>query len=134
MNRFLNMFSRRVRGVRLVEVIGLVLAAGMMMWVGFSKVREGESVRYLNSLNTEIAAEEAAIKALQVRVAHLERPARIEALATQYLGMTPVNPEREARLENLPEISGTLSAPDKRLPADPLVTAPALITVTEPHP
>ncbi|MFT4091760.1 MAG: septum formation inhibitor MinC [Asticcacaulis sp.] len=143
------LFNRRVRGIRLVELVGLVLAVGMMMWVGFSKVREGESVRRLNALNAQIAVEEAAIKELQVRVAHLERPARIEALATQHLGMTPVKPDREARLENLPEISKALSAPDKSAKtvgqaataataADPVVTAPAqsasLITITEANP
>ncbi|WP_140985919.1 cell division protein FtsL [Asticcacaulis tiandongensis] len=142
------LFNRRVRGIRLVELVGVVLAVGMMMWVGFSKVREGESVRRLNTLNAQIAVEEAAIKELQVRVAHLERPARIEALATQHLGMTPVKPEREARLENLPEISKALSAPDKAVKpvapsqataqasADPVATAPApsLITITEANP
>lgn len=146
------LFNRRVRGIRLVELVGVVLAVGMMMWVGFSKVREGESVRRLNTLNAQIAVEEATIRELQVRVAHLERPARIEALATQHLGMMPVKPDREARLENLPEISKALSAPDKTIrpaaqataqgapqaPSDPVVAAPAraasLITITEANP
>jgi len=145
MSGMARLFNRRIRGVRVVELIGVVLAVGMMMWVGFSKVREGESVRRLNNLNTQIALEEAAIKELQVRVAHLERPARIEALATQ-LGMLPVKPEREAHLENLPEISKSLSAPDKaaRAASRPAASAPASVSqpasatapliITEAHP
>jgi len=112
MKALLSLFERRVRGVRLIEAIGLVLALLMIFWVCLSKVREGQEVARLNAVNAQIAEEQAAIKQLKVKVASLERPARIEALAKAYLGMQPLTPNREAGLDNLVEISRSVARPE----------------------
>lgn len=112
MNVLTQLFERRVRGVRLIEAIGLLLALLMIFWVCLSKVREGQEVARLNAVSAQIEQEQAAIKQLKVKVASLERPARIEALAKQYLGMQPLTPNREAGLDNLVEISRSVARPE----------------------
>ena len=111
MNVISALFDKRVRGIRLIELIGLSLALAMIFWVCLSKAREGEDIRRMNQLDEQIADEKAAVGGLQVEVAKLERPERLEALATEYLGMKPVSPTHEAGLENLSEISRTTSRP-----------------------
>ncbi|MDC7682536.1 septum formation inhibitor MinC [Asticcacaulis sp. BYS171W] len=126
MNKLMRLFDRRVRGFRLVEAIGLALALGMIFWVCLSKVKEGQEVARLNDLNKDIAAQEEAIKSLKVKVAALEQPARIEALAKAYLGMKPVAPDREAKLDNLVEISRSVSRPEVVGKKTEVVAAPAV--------
>ena len=111
MNVLSALFDKRVRGIRLIELIGLTLALAMIFWVCLSKAREGEDVRRMSQLDQQIADEKTAVGGLQVEVARLERPERLEALATQYLDMKPVSPTHEAGLDNLAEISRMTSRP-----------------------
>jgi len=111
MNGFLRLFEQRIRGIRLIELIGFVLVFGMIFWVCLSKAREGEDVKRMNDLDRQIAEQQDAVGSLKIKVAQLERPARLEALAVTYLGMKPVEPAHEASLENLSEISHTTSRP-----------------------
>ncbi len=139
MNGLMRLFEQRVRGIRLIELVGLVLVFGLILWVCVSKAREGEDVRRMNELDRQIATEQSAVNDLKIQVAQLERPGRLEQLAIQYLGMKPTDPNHEARLESLGEISRTRSLPvspaSTIAPAPPKaepVAAPAddLITVT----
>lgn len=91
MSGILGIFEQRVRGVRLVELIGLVLCLGMMFGLGWIKMKEDADVKRLEALKREIAAETEQVKVLRAAVAHLEQPKRIEALASTYLGMKPVD-------------------------------------------
>lgn len=127
MNVISALFDKRVRGIRLIELIGLTLALAMIFWVCLSKAREGEDIRRMNQLDQQIADEKTAVGGLQVEVAKLERPERLEALATQYLGMKPVSPTHEAGLDNLAEISHTTSRP---VAGQPSPAAPAPVAET----
>jgi len=111
MRPFLRLFEQRVRGVRLIEAVGILLAVGMIFWVCLSKAREDGDVKRLNDLDSQIAEQQSQVDALKVRVAELERPSRLEQLAVAYLGMKPVSPTHEARLDSLAEISRTTSKP-----------------------
>jgi len=122
MSRFLKLFEQRVRGVRLIELVGGLLMFGLIFWVCVSKAREGEDIRRMNELDRQIAVEQAAVDSLRIKVAHLERPDRLEQMAVQYLGMKRTDPSHEARLESLGEISRATSRP-----VSP-VTAPAPVT------
>ena len=145
MNVFVRLFEQRVRGIRLIELIGLLLALGMVFWVCVSKSREGEDIRRMSALDQQIADEKQSVTDLKVQVARLERPSRLEALAKTYLGMKPVDPNHEADLENLAEISHATSrpvvAPAPESPAAPAapattddVIAPAPAPVPAPAP
>lgn len=129
MNVFVRLFEQRVRGIRLIELIGLLLALGMVFWVCVSKAKEGEDIRRMSALDQQIADEKQAVTDLKVQVARLERPSRLEALAKTYLGMKPVDPNHEADLENLAEISHATSrpvvAPAPEAPAAPAAPASA---------
>ena len=130
MNGLMRLFEQRVRGIRLIELVGLVLVFGLIFWVCVSKAREGEDVRRMNDLDRQIAAEQEAVDGLKIQVAQLERPGRLEQLAIEYLGMKPTDPNHEARLESLGEISRAGSQPISTVstiaPAPPRpVTAPA---------
>ena len=111
MQPFLRIFEQRVRGVRLIEAVGILLAVGMIFWVCLSKAREDGDVKRLNDLDTQISDQQSQVDALKVRVAELERPARLEQLAVAYLGMKPVSPNHEARIDSLAEISQQTSKP-----------------------
>ncbi len=128
MNVISALFDKRVRGIRLIELIGLSLALAMIFWVCLSKAREGEDIRRMSQLDQQIADEKTAVGGLQVEVARLERPERLEALATAYLGMKPVSPTHEAGLDNLAEISRTTSRPvagqPPAAPAAPVAETP----------
>ena len=139
MNGLMRLFEQRVRGIRLIELVGGVLMFGLIFWVCLSKAKEGEDIRRMNDLDRQIAEEQTAVNGLKIQVAQLERPGRLEQLAIEYLGMKPTDPNHEARLESLGEISRTSSkamspastiAPAPPKPA-PVVTNPAddLITV-----
>lgn len=109
MKAFLNLFEQRVRGIRLIELVGIGLALAMVFWVCLSKAREGEDIKRMNLLDQQIAEESTAVAQLKIKVSDLERPSRLEALATQYLNMKPVEPAYEAPIESLGEISRTTS-------------------------
>lgn len=125
MKAFLNLFEQRVRGIRLIELIGLALALGMIFWVCLSKAREGEDIKRMSRLDAEIAQEAQAVSTLKIKVAQLERPARLEALATAYLGMKPIAPAHEAHIDSLSEISRTTSRPTRAVAATTVPVAPA---------
>lgn len=133
MKAFLNLFEQRVRGIRIIELVGIGLALGMIFWVLLSKARESEDVKRMNDLDAQITEEQQSVDALKIKVAGLERPARLEGLAVQYLGMKPVEAAHEADLDSIAEISRTTSlavpnaAPAAAVPAAP----PAAPAATE---
>lgn len=104
-----SLFEQRIRGIRLVDAVGVGLALAMIFWVLLSKVREGDDIRRMNDLDAQIAEQQQAVDTLKIRVAGLERPARLEALATQYLNMKPVESSHEADLDSIGEISHATS-------------------------
>lgn len=123
------LFEQRVRGVRLIDLIGLGLALAMIFWVCLSKAREGEDIKRMSTLDQQIAEESTAVDALKIRVAQLERPSRLEQLAKAYLNMKPVEAAHEAQIDSLSEISHTTSRPvavaapvATPAPADPLIS------------
>ncbi|MDC7675845.1 cell division protein FtsL [Asticcacaulis machinosus] len=134
MSGILGVFEQRVRGVRLVELVGLVLCLGMMFALGWIKMKEDADVKRLEALKREIVAETEQVKALRAAVAHLEQPKRIEALASVYLGMKPVDSRHEANLDSLVEISrgqgaGVRGVERPASPVPPMPQAPSAVPV-----
>jgi cell division protein FtsL len=128
MQPFLRIFEQRVRGVRLIEAVGILLAVGMIFWVCLSKAREDGDVKRLNDLDSQISDQQSQVDALKVKVAELERPSRLEQLAVSYLGMKPVSPTHEAHIDSLAEISQQTSKPV----ATNAVVIPAAVTPAAP--
>ena len=124
MSSFLRLFERRVRGVRLIELIGLVLVFGMIFWVCLSKAREGDDIRRMNDLDQQIADEQTTVNALRIKVSQLERPERLETLATGLLDMKPVDPAHETDISGISQISRTTSRAPALTPAPPAPPSP----------
>ena len=102
MNR---VFNRRVRGFRLVDVVSLGCLIALVLGVYLAKTFAGRERQEIARLERQIRAEQASIRLLTAEVAHLEQPERLERLAEGYLGLKPVEVEREAEADALASIS-----------------------------
>jgi cell division protein FtsL len=100
----MSLFSRKVRGFRLVDVVAAGLLVALILGVYLAKTVAGRERTEIASVEKQIAGERARIRLLQAEVAHLEQPARIEALSTQYLGMAPIEAKHETTPESLRDI------------------------------
>lgn len=97
-------FDWKVRGVRWVEIIGLVLVAAMIFSVYLAKAAAaGESAR-IASLERQITQNGQRVRLLRAEVARLEQPARLEALSRE-AGLEPVDVHRQATEARLPELA-----------------------------
>lgn len=107
----MSLFSRKIRGFRLVDVVAAGLLMALILGVYLAKTVAGHERAEIASVEKQIIAEQARIRLLQAEVAHLEQPARIEALSTQYLGMAPIEAKHEATPETLREIAAQEQTP-----------------------
>ncbi|HYF23126.1 MAG TPA: cell division protein [Caulobacteraceae bacterium] len=105
MNPIARLFDQRVRGFRIIEVAALACLVLMVFWVYLAKAGAGRERAEITRIERDIATEQKALRLLRAEAAHLEQPARIEALAEQQLGLEPVPVKREARPESLIEIA-----------------------------
>jgi len=111
-----DLFTRRFRGFRVVELGGLAFFFVLALGVYMVKAGAGRDRAQIAQIERQILVEQTRLRLLRAEVAHLEQPERIERLATAYLGMAPTSPKHEATVETLGLIA--LKAP---LPA-PIAT------------
>jgi len=109
------LFAWKVRGVRWVEIIGVLLVAAMIFSVYLAKAAAARTGSDIADLERQIADNPRRVRLLRAEVARLERPARLEALSRD-AGLVPVDVHRVATEDRLPTL-----AP---LP-EPVVPAPA---------
>lgn len=122
----MSLLTKRIRGVRVIDMIGLGLLITLILSVYLAKTIAGRERTEIASVERQIDAEHERIRLLQAEVSHLERPERIEQLSTNYLGLAPINAKREATPETLAE---AVRQPVKVAAATPPTAAP---TVAEP--
>ena len=113
----MNVFSRRVRGFRLLDLIGLTLLILVIVGVYLAKTFAGRERAEIAGVERQISAEHARIRLLQAEVAHLEKPGRIERLSVSYLKMAVVPAEREASVDQLAALAMAGSAPKAEAPS-----------------
>jgi cell division protein FtsL len=99
------LFKRRVRGFRLVDLLGLAFLLVLAFTVYGFKTFAGRESADINDVQRQIVDEQKRVRLLRGEIAHLEDPTRLARLSTQYLGLKPVAAKREATLEALPEIA-----------------------------
>ena len=102
----MGMFSRKIRGFRLVEVIGACLLIAVVLTVYLGKTFAGKERNQIADVEQQIAAEQDRVRLLKAEVAYLEQPSRLERLSTQYLGLAPVAAKHETTLDALPALAG----------------------------
>ena len=119
------LFNRRVRGFRVVEVVGMGVLLTLVTGVYLAKTVAGRERNEIASIMREIEEEKARKRLLEAEVAHLEQPRRIEALAIA-MGLQPIAADRETTEDALVDVARNRApAAPVALPAAP-VAAEAL--------
>ena len=108
------LFERRVRGFRLVEVVGLGVFMVLALTVYLLKAGASDDRLEIARINRQILVEQTNLRVLRAEVAHLEQPERLGHLAEGYLGLAPIRAAQEINPEVLSQIA-ILSQP-KALP------------------
>ncbi len=119
------LFTRRVRGVRLVEIwawaVLVALVGGLYMIKGLGWGERAE----IAQVTDDIAEESRGIHLLNAEVAYLEQPERIARLSEQQLGMGPTPGAREVTPQDLPRIAGVKTVQAQADEAPPAEVQPA---------
>ncbi len=89
-----------MRFIHLIVVAALVAAAVDVYKIKFESTVQAERVA---KLRVEIRREHDAIAALRAEWAHLDNPARIQALTQRHLPLKPMNPLQIEPFDHLPE-------------------------------
>ena len=113
----MSLLSRRVRGFRLVDLIGLAVLVMIVLGVYLAKTVAGRERAEIASVDRQIGEEKARIRLLEAEVAHLEQPGRIERLSSVYLGLQPVTVTREATLAQLQDVARAGPPPKAKAPS-----------------
>lgn len=113
----MSVFTRRVRGFRLLDLVGALLLVVIILGVYLAKTMAGRERAEIATVERQIKAEKARIRLLQAEVAHLEQPGRIERLAVTYLKMEAVPANREAAAEQLGVLATAGPAPKSKAPS-----------------
>ena len=121
-------FDWKVRGVRWIEIIGLLLVAAMIFSVYLAKAAAASQSARIASLERQITQNGQRVRLLRAEVARLEQPGRLEALATG-AGLGPVDVKRQATVASLPELA-PVEEPAPAVIVAP--TVPAEATAAEP--
>jgi cell division protein FtsL len=117
----MSVFSRRVRGFRLVDLVGVGLLVLIILGVYLAKTMAGRERAEIAKIERQIKTEKARIRLLQAEVAHLEQPGRIERLAVTYLKMETVGAHREASVDQIIDVAR--AGPPKKAKAPSAVAA-----------
>jgi cell division protein FtsL len=125
MNTVANMFDRRVRGFRVIELIGFASVIALILSVYLFKGMAGAEGAQIADTTRQIAEEQHKVRALRAEVARLESPERLERLSTQYLGMQAVSAKQEAQPETVADV---MRRPSLGVPGAASSAAPAAHT------
>jgi hypothetical protein len=123
-----NIFERRVRGFRVVELVCLSLLIALVMGVYLAKTFAGRERAQIASVEQQIVDEKVRVRLLKAEVAYLEQPRRIEQLATS-LQLAPIKPEHETTEDALIDVARR--APAAHAPAPPEAAAAGAAAAAE---
>lgn len=117
----MSVFTRKIRGFRLVDLVGAGLLVLIILGVYLAKTMAGRERAEIAKVERQIRMEQARIRLLQAEVAHLEQPGRIERLAVTYLKMETVGAHREATVDQIIDVAR--AGPPKKAKAPSAVAA-----------
>jgi hypothetical protein len=124
------LFAWKIRGIRWVEIIGVLLVAVMVLSVYVAKAAAARESARISDLERQISDNGQRVRLLRAEVARLEQPNRLEALS-RGAGLGPVDVHRQATADNLPNLAPipeprpVVIAPTPPAAADAPVPAPA---------
>lgn len=114
----MNLFTARIRGFRLVDLVGFGLLVMIVLGVYLAKTMAGNKRAAIATIERQIKVEKSRIRLLQAEVAHLEQPGRLERLSVSYLNMAPVPAIREATADQLIDLARAGPAPKAKAVSD----------------
>ena len=97
------LYAWKIRGVRWVEIIGVMLVAAMVFSVYVAKAAAAREGARIAELEQQITENGQRVRLLRAEVARLERPNRLEALSRD-AGLGPVDVHRQATVASLPDL------------------------------
>jgi hypothetical protein len=116
------LFDWKVRGIRWIEIIGVLLVAAMIFSVYVAKAAAARESAEIGRLERDIAETRQRVRLLRAEAARLEQPARLEVLS-RGVGLAPVEMARQADESAL---AGLKPAPEPApvvTPVEPAVVA-----------
>ncbi|MEH6663614.1 MAG: cell division protein [Brevundimonas sp.] len=112
-----SVFNWKVRGFRVVEIIGVAILAAIIVSVYFAKAQAARQSAEIDSLQRAIGHERQRVRLLTTEAARLEEPGRLEALS-RHAGLEPVSVAQRTDLGGLDALAGHDSAPAAPAPAE----------------
>lgn len=89
------LFDWKVRGIRWIEIVGVVCVAAMIFSVYIAKTAAARESTEIGKIEDEISDNRQRVRLLRAEISHLEQPSRLEALS-QAAGLAPVDVHRQA--------------------------------------
>jgi len=117
----MSVFTRKIRGFRLLDLAGIGLLVMVVLGVYLAKTMAGRERAEIATIERQIKSEAQRIRLLQAEVAHLEQPGRLERLAVTYLKMEAVGAHREASVDQIVDVAR--AGPPKKAKAPSSVAA-----------
>ncbi len=128
------LFAWKVRGIRCIEIIGVLLVAAMIFSVYLAKAAAAREGAEIADLERQIGESGQRVRLLKAEVARLEQPGRLEALS-RGAGLGPVDMKRQASEANLAHLAPipepqpvVIVAPTSPEPAAEAAPEPAVST------
>ena len=100
---FNRLFAWKVRGIRWIEIIGVLMVAAMIFSVYLAKAAAAREGAEIADLERQIGISGQRVRLLKAEVARLEQPGRLEALS-RGAGLGPVDMKRQASEDNLAQL------------------------------
>lgn len=98
------LFDWKVRGVRCVEIIGVVCVAALIFSVYIAKAAAARESSEITRIESDIRENRERVRLLRAEATRLEQPARLEALSRE-IGLGPVDVKKQAVEAGLPAIA-----------------------------
>jgi hypothetical protein len=89
------LFDWKVRGIRWVEIIGVVCVGAMIFSVYIAKTAAARESTEIGKIEGDISDTRQRVRLLRAEISRLEQPSRLEALS-HAAGLAPVDVHRQA--------------------------------------
>ena len=120
------LFDWKIRGIRWIEIVGVMCVAAMVFSVYVAKAAAARESAAIGQLERQIAENSQRVRLLRAEAARLEQPGRLETLS-RGAALAPVKAERQVDENALPTLKPVpvpVVAPVPAAPA-PAVAGPA---------
>lgn len=118
------LFDWKIRGIRWIEIVGVVCVAAMVFSVYVAKTAAARESSTIGQLERQIAENTQRVRLLRAEAARLEQPGRLEVLS-RGAGLEPIAAAHQAQIAQLPELQPKAEPKPVLPPADVTVAAPA---------